>query len=140
MKRLSIVLSLCLVLAACANRPAQAPVPGSINALDAWSYRVVSDAGASIHSVKIWEQCSDPTSPKTVVVDGTTENCDPTAGPFPMQYKPQLNAAINSLNAASALAKAYHSGASNDSAGLTAAINQLTSAITQLISQIGGGH
>lgn len=139
MKKFLVVI-LAVTMLGCAKKVVQAPVPGSLNSLDAWSYRIVSDAGASIHSIKIWEQCSDSTSPKTVVVDGTTENCDPTASPFPMEYKPQLNQAIAALNTASALGKAYHSGASNDTAGLTSAINQLTAAITQLISQIGGKH
>lgn len=138
-QRMRLALALCIVVAltGCAKRAAQAPVPGSINTLDAWAFRMVSDASASIHSVKIWEQCSDPSSPKTVVVDGATENCDATAKPFPMQYKPQLNLAITSLNTAAAYGKAYHSGASNDAAGLTAAVTQLTTAVTQLLQQIG---
>jgi PBP1b-binding outer membrane lipoprotein LpoB len=137
MKQFGVIL-LALSMVGCAKQPAQAPVPGSINVLDAWAFRSVSDASASIHSVKIWEQCSDPSSPKTVNVDGTTENCDPTASPFPMKYKSDLNSAIQALNVASAAGKAYHSGASNDTQGLTAAIAQLTAAITQLMSHIGG--
>ena len=128
---------LLLAMTGCAKH-ATAPVPGSIDPLDAWAYRIISDSTASIHSVKIWEQCSSVTPmPVTVSVDGATEICDTKAGPFPMQFKPQLNLAITSLNTASAAGKTYHSGASNDAAGLTSAVSQLTNAVTSLISSIG---
>jgi hypothetical protein len=122
----------------CAKKAAVAPVPGAVNALDAWAYRSISDAGASVHSVKIWEQCSVAAFPPTVNVDGTTENCDPKSGMFPMQFKGDLNNAIQALNIAGAAGKAYHSGASNDTQGLTNAITQLTTAITTLLSHVGG--
>ncbi len=138
MKRLFVLLSLAVMIG-CAKHPVSAPVPGSINTLDAWAFRSISDATASIHSVKTWEQCTtDPSSPKTVVVDGTTENCDPTATPFPVQFRSDLNAAIQALNAAAAVGKAYHSGASQDSQGLTFAIAQLNAAVTGLMAHVGG--
>ena len=130
-------LALCLALAGCVKQPVQAPVPGSKDTLDAWSYRIISDSSASIHSIKIWEQCSAINFPPTVSVDGSTEVCDAKAGPFPMQYKPQLNLSIQALNTASAAGKAYHSGASGDTAGLTNAVTALTNAITQLMSSLG---
>ena len=130
-------LALCLALAGCVKQPVQAPVPGSINSLDAWAYRSISDASASIHSVKIWEQCSALAFPPTVNVDESTEVCDAKAGPFPMQYKPDLNTAINALNVASASGKAYHAGVSQDTQGLTNAITLLTTAITNLLTHVG---
>ena len=136
--RIVVAFALCIIMAGCAKQPAKAPVPGSINTIDAWAFRSISDASASIHSVKIWEQCSDPTSPKTVNVDGTIENCDPTTGPFPMQYKSDLNTSIQALNIASAAGKAYHSGASSDVQGLTNAVTQLTTAISQMMTHLGG--
>jgi hypothetical protein len=137
MKRYILILMLTLTIG-CAKKPVTAPVPGSINTLDAWAFRIISDAQASITSVKTWEQCTAAgANPGTVTVDGVQQTCDPTAGAFPMQYKPQLNLAITSLNTASAAGKAYHSGASNDTAGLTNAVNQLAQSITQLMSQIG---
>lgn len=137
MKKLLVTFAACIVLTACAKKPVQAPVPGSINSLDAWSYRIISDSQASIHSIKIWEECSAASFPITVTVDGTTEVCDPKAGTFPVQYKPQLNLAIQAENTASAAGKAYHSGASNDANGLTSAVTQLTQAISQLMTSLG---
>ena len=131
------LIAACLLLAGCAKTPVQAPVPGSINTADAWAFRVIADSSAAIHSVKIWEQCSVANFPTTMVVDGSTELCDPKAGQFPMQYKPQLNLAIQALNTASAAGKAYHSGASGDTTGLTNAVTALTTAITQLMSGLG---
>ena len=122
----------------CAKKPVTAPVPGSINTLDAWAFRIVADASASIHSVKTWEQCTEQNFPQTVTVDGTLEPCDAKGGSFPMTYKPQLNLAITSLNTASAAGKAYHSGASQDAAGLTAAVTQLSNSVSQLLAQLGG--
>jgi len=140
MRKFSLTIAICALLFSlgCTKKTVTAPVPGSINALDAWAFRIVSDSTASIHSVKIWEQCSAGNFPASVVVDGATEPCDSKAGMFPVQYKPQLNLAINSLNTAAAAGKAYHAGASNDPSGLTAAITQLTTAINQLMLSIGG--
>ena len=132
------LLSLMFLAMGCHKNVATAPVPGSINTLDSWAYRIVADASASIHSVKTWEQCTVANFPPTVTIDGNAEVCDAKAGQFPAQYKPQLNMAITALNTAAAAGKAYHSGASQDTAGLTAAVNQLSTAVTQLVSQIGG--
>jgi hypothetical protein len=139
MKRAFAVVLLMALIGCAAKQSVVAPVPGSINALDAWAFRIISDSTASIHSVKIWEQCTALSFPITVNVDGATELCDPKSGAFPMQYKDQLNMAINALNTASAVGKAYHSGATSDATGLNAAISQLTSAVTQLMSKVGGG-
>ena len=135
MKFLAAILAM-LLLAGC-HKTVVAPVPGSINSLDSWAFRIVSDSGAAIHSVKTWEQCTEQNFPATVTADGNAEVCDPKSGKFPMEYKPQLNLAITSLNTASAAGKAYHSGASNDAAGLTQAVNQLSQAVSALVSQIG---
>lgn len=127
-----------MLLAGCHKAAVVAPVPGSINSLDAWAFRVVSDSSAAIHSVKTWEQCTELSFPATVNVDGNSEVCDAKAGSFPMQFKGDLNLAITSLNTASAAGKLYHSGASSDAVGLTQAVNQLSNAVTTLVSQIGG--
>jgi hypothetical protein len=129
---------LALAMAGCSKQAAQAPVPGSINQLDAWAFRSISDATASIHSVKIWEQCTELSFPITVSIDGATELCDSKSGLFPMQFKPDLNKAIDALNAAGAAGKAYHAGASGDTQGLTNAVTLLTAAVTQLMSDVGG--
>src|SRR6058998_2701163 len=121
MNKILIVMLLTMSIG-CVRKPVAAPVPGALNTLDAWAFRIVADASASIHSVKTWEQCSEQNFPQTINVDGTQEPCDAKNGSFPMQHKPELNLAITSLNTASAAGKAYHSGASNDAAGLTAAV------------------
>jgi len=135
MKLTTLLLSLA-ILCGC-HKAVIAPVPGSINNLDSWAFRIVSDSSAAIHSVKTWEQCTELNFPATVTVDGNAEVCDAKSGKFPMEYKPQLNLAITSLNTASAAGKAYHSGLSNDAAGLTQAVNQLSQAVSALVSQIG---
>lgn len=135
--KLVTILILSLGLVGCHKATVTAPVPGAVNTLDSWAFRVVSDSEAAITSVKVWEQCATSGNPQTVVVDGATKPCDPSAGPFPMQYKPQLNEAITAVNLAAAAGKAYHSGASKDTAGLTSAVNQAANAVTNLLSQIG---
>jgi hypothetical protein len=135
-----IILLLVLVMTGCAKKPVQAPVPGSIDTTDAWAYRIIADSSKAIHSVKTWEQCSVQNFPITVDIDGATELCDSKAGPFPMQYKDDLNTAINALNAAASVAKAYHDGGSTDTARLTAAVDQLSSSISVLLSHVGGSR
>lgn len=137
-RKLAALTVLILLTTACAHKAATAPVPGSLNALDAWAYRIVADSTASIHSVKTWEQCSANNNPLTIKVDDSTETCDPKAGPFPMEYKGDLNSAINALNVAGSAGKAYHAGASNDATGLTTAVNQLSASVTALVTHIGG--
>lgn len=137
LKRLvPILLVLCLI--GCTKKPVETAVPGSINTLDAWAYRIVADSSASVHSVKTWEQCSVANFPATIDVDGATEPCDSKAGTFPMQYKGDLNTAIISLNTASALGKAYHAGGANDPQALISAVNQLSAAISAMLTHLGG--
>lgn len=141
MKSSLFVVLLVLTFAACPNRPASTPVPlvpGAVDQLDAWAFRIIADASASIHSIKTWEQCTEKNFPSSVSIDGTEENCDAKGGQFPMQYKPQLNLAIDALNTASAAGKTYHSGASNDTSGLTNSVTALSNAVTQLLSNLGG--
>ena len=40
------------------KKPVTAPVPGAIDSLDAWAFRITADASASIHSVKTWQVCT----------------------------------------------------------------------------------
>jgi hypothetical protein len=120
----------------CANRPAQAPVPGAINSFDSWAFRIVDDSDASVHAAKIWYQCTATPAP-TVSVDGKDEKCN-ISHPFPMEYKGELNLAITALNTAKAAGAAYHSGASKDTQGMTDAVNRLSVAVAALLSHIGG--
>jgi hypothetical protein len=118
--------------------PPPTPVPGSTSALDAYAFRVLDDAQAALLSLKVWELCSLNSFPMTVVVDGNTQVCDPKSGPFPPQFKQPLNDAITAEQTTAALARAYHAGTSSDGAGLSAAITQLETSITNLLSAIGG--
>lgn len=138
--KICIAVLLALVTFGCIKKPVQAPVPGSINALDAWAFRLIADSGKSIHSVKTWQQCSVLNYPPTVDIDGAPELCDPKAGKFPDGYKPELNSAIDAWNVASQAGKAYHDGAGGDGAALTQSVNKLVLAISTLLNHIGGGH
>lgn len=132
------ILLLALSLVGCHKAAVTVPVPGSINTVDAYAYRSVSDAQAALTSVKTWEQCSVMQFPPTVTVDGVVAVCDPAAGPFPAAYKGVLDDAINAYNVAQAAAKAYHAGAISDTTALTAAITQLTSSIAAMLTKVGG--
>ena len=136
MKRYLAALLTTLVIAACvacSQHAAQAPVPGQIDALDAYAYRSVSDAQAAITSIKTWEVCSAQNFPVKVVVDGATETCDSSDGPFNPSLKPILNTAIQSFNIAQSAGQAYHSGASKDAQGLASALTQLGVNIANLL-------
>jgi hypothetical protein len=139
MKRIATIVLLAIGLAGCAaKQPAAPPVPGSINTLDAYAYRVVSDAQAAIHSLKGWETCSDQKFPPSVTFDNQTFNCDSTAGPFPAKGRSYLLDAERAYNIAEAAGQSYHAGASNDTTGLTNALNQLSQAIAAMLSSTGG--
>src|ERR1700752_4969009 len=139
---LLLVLALLVPVTSChknpatAGIPAPAPtsVPGAVNSLDAYAFRVISDAQAAIHSVKIWAQC-DGAGPATTSVDGKDEKCDPSMGKFPPAYKPYLNDAIKAYNVAQSPAKAYHDGATTDVAGLATSLTQLSQSVTILLSK-----
>ena len=136
MKRL-LLLFLLLPLAGCPNQAAKAPVPGSINTLDAYAFRVVGDAHAAIMSIKGWETCSDQKFPSIVTFDNATFTCDATAGAFPQAARQPLYIAESAYNVALAAGTAYHSGASQDAQGLTNAVNALSTAISQLLTAAG---
>lgn len=133
-----LLLLLAVTLTGCAKKTVTAPVPGSINTVDAYAFRSLADAQAALHSVKTWEQCSAQSFPMTVTVDGNAEVCDPKAGTFPPSGKQPLNDAINAYNIAQAAAKAYHSGATQDATVLTADLTALSTFIANLLSQAGG--
>lgn len=132
---LAVLLLLALTLG-CANRAAQAPVPGAVNSFDAWAFRIVDDSDASVHAAKIWYQCTATPTP-TVSVDGKDEPCH-IDHPFPMQFKGELNSTIDVLNLAKATGATYHSGATKDTATLTDAVSKLSVAVANLLSHIGG--
>jgi hypothetical protein len=136
--RLLIFIFLALSLSACAKKPITAPVPGSIDTVDAWAFRIVSDSQAALHSVKTWQQCTVLGFPATVSVDGTTQVCDPKSGAFPSTATQDLNLAIQVYNVAEASGQAYHAGRSQDITGLTTAVNQLAAAISSLLTKTGG--
>ena len=128
-----------LVSGGCASKqPGKATVPGAINSLDQYSFRVVSDAQAAIVSVRTWEACSDAQFPATVTFDTVTATCDKTAGPFPASIRAPLATATKAYNVAAAAGQAYHSGASSDTVGLTTALTQLSQAIASLLTSTGG--
>lgn len=131
-----ITLLLLAITLGCANRAAQAPVPGAVNSFDAWAFRIVDDSDASVHAAKIWYQCTATTG-ASVSVDGKDEPCH-IDHPFPMQFKGDLNSAIDALNLAKAAGATYHSGATQDTAALTDAVSKLSIAVANLLSHIGG--
>lgn len=95
-----------------------APLPGSINSFDSLSYQTLMDAQAAINAVKddIADKKFTPTQAQKAVI----------------------NQAIGGYDLAETAWHAYHSGATADTAGLTAAINQLIADIAALASQIQG--
>lgn len=134
---LSIFLALPLMFG-CAKKVA-APVPGTINTFDAYAARVIGDAQAALIATKNWEFCSDQNFPATVSFDNQILPCDASAGPFPKAGRPYLFKAELSYNVALSAAKAYHSGASGDTSGLTAALTQSIIEIGQMLESIGKG-
>lgn len=136
--RLLVTLLVVMGFVGCAaKQPVQAPVPGTINTLDAYAARTVGDAQAALVSAKTWELCSDQSFPPTVTFDTYTNSCDPTAGKFPAVGRPFLFKAEASYNIALAAAQAYHSGAGSDTAGLTTALTTLGIDIGNLLAGIG---
>lgn len=133
-----VLLVMVLLTVECAHKPAQAPIPGSIDSFDSWAFRIVDDSDAAIHRAKIWEQCTALSTP-TVNIDGKTESCKDVSHPFPMAYKGDLNSAIDALNIAKAAGAAYHSGASKDTQAMLDAINRLSAAVGILLNHIGVG-
>jgi len=96
-----------------------APLPGAINSFDSTTYQTLMDAQAAINAVK-----ADVASGKLV--------------PTPIQ-KSVLNQAISDYDLAQAAWHAYHSGATSDTAGLTAAIDQIVADIAAIAQKIQGG-
>jgi hypothetical protein len=133
-----LIFPLLLISLGCAKKPLVAPVPGAVDTVDAWAFRIVSDSQAALHSVKTWQQCTVHGFPPSVLVDLTSQTCDIKTGPFPTSATPALNDAIEAYNLAEAAGQAYHSGRSADIAGLTSAVNQLSQAISSLLSKTGG--
>ncbi len=138
MRNLWLIPLLLLGSLGCAKKPVTAPVPGAIDTVDSWAFRVVSDSQAALHSVKTWQQCTVMGFPTTLSIDGKTEICDPKAGIFPSTATQDLNTAIQAYNVAEAAGQAYHSGRSADITGLTTAVNHLAQAISSLLSKTGG--
>lgn len=136
--KLALLLLVCSLTVGCAKNVVTAPVPGSTNSADATAFRVAADAQAAIHSVKIWALCSAANFPPTTGVDGNTEACDPNSGTFPAQFKPYLNAAINSYNLLESAGQAFHAAGSTDDTALQAAEVQLQNDVTTLVTKIGG--
>ena len=142
MKLRVVLLSLALALAlggCAAKQPGKATVPGAINSLDQYSFRVISDAQAAIVSVRTWEACSDASFPATVTFDAITATCDKTAGPFPQSIRGPLQYATKAYNVAASAGQSYHAGAGQDAAGLTTALNQLSQAISAMLTSTSGG-
>lgn len=102
-----------------AKNTVQAPLPpGAINAFDATSYRVIMDAHAAIESIR-----NDVASGKITLT---------------ATQKAALNQIISDQNTAQDAYKAYHAGASNDTAALSAAVAKVTSDLANLATTIGG--
>jgi hypothetical protein len=138
MKRLallSIFLFATLTLAGC-TKQVTAPVPGTINTMDAYAARIIGDAGAAIRSVKLWEVCSDSAFPATVTFDSVTSPCDSTAGLFPASFRAPLFKVEKSYNIALVAGRAYHAGAGKDTTALTAALAQLSADITAMFAVV----
>jgi hypothetical protein len=122
MKRsLVVALALALSLAGlgCANKAATAPIPGAINSFDQMSYQTLMDAQAGINAIK-----ADIASGKVTLT---------------ATQKTVLNQSIQDYDLAQAAWQVYHSGATSNTAALTAAINQIVADIAALATQIQGG-
>ena len=112
---LMLVMAATLIFSGCAaKQPPSAPVPGSINAFDATSFRVLSDAQAMINSIKF---------------DVSTGNL--TLSPT---QKKVLNQAIADYNVGESAWQAYHAGATGDTTTLGKAITDLVNDIASLVS------
>ncbi len=136
MKRVALFLILALTLG-CVKNPAVAPVPGTINTFDAYAARTIGDAQTALQNAKGWEMCSDQHFPPTVSFDNVTIGCDASSGQFPPAGRPYLLKAELSYNVALSAAKAYHAGASSDTAGLTQALTQLGVDVGAMLTGIG---
>jgi cbb3-type cytochrome oxidase cytochrome c subunit len=90
-----------------------------VNTFDGQEYRFLFDAQAALNSVK-----ADVAAGKITL--------NPTE-------KDALNKAIQSYNLAEAQWHAYHSGATSDTAGLSAAINQLVSDVNAIVAVVQAG-
>jgi len=128
---------LILMTMACAKR-VQAPIPGQISSFDGYAYRTIYDMQATLNGAKAWETCSDQKYPASVTFDGKTFTCSDYKGQFPANVRSTLYKAEQSYNVAQDGWKTYHSGASNDTAGLQQAINALVADVTSLVAQTGG--
>lgn len=141
MKTISaLVIALTMALTVGCHKTVTAPVPGTINTFDAYAARTVGDAQIALVSAKTWELCSDQSFPATVTFDSYTNSCDKTAGPFPAVGRAYLLKAEQSYNVALSAAKAYHAGASSDTAGLTTALTELGTDIANMLTGIGKGQ
>ena len=139
MKRIIVVVFALLLTVSCAvkNKPST-PVPGQVDAFDAYAFRIIADAQAAIHSIKTWQVCTVQNFPTTVSLDNTVEVCDPSNGKFKDEWKIYLNTAITSYNKAQAAGKAYHAGMSGDQAALQQALNDLNSNVSVMLTKTGG--
>lgn len=100
-----------------ANKPVTAQLPaGAINQTDAQSYRVLNDVHAFLQSVR-----------DSVAAGKLTLN---------ESQKALFNHLAASSNAADVVWQAYHSGASNDAAGLAATTNKLNAELAAAQQQI----
>lgn len=139
MKRFTVVIFALLMSVGCAvKNQTAAPVPGQVDAFDAYAFRVIADAQAAIHSVKTWQVCTAQNFPQTVSLDNTVEPCDSSNGKFQDSWKIYLNTAITSYNKAQAAGKAYHAGMSGDQAGLQQALNDLNANVSTMLVKTGG--
>lgn len=102
----------------CARKVA-APLPGAINSFDSISYVTLMDTQAAINAVK------DDVAAGKITLSPT--------------QKTVLNQAIQDYDIAQASWQAYHSGATGDTAGLTAAINQIVADVAAIAVKIQGG-
>ena len=118
MKQISILILLLSCSVGCAKK-VNAPIPGQINSFDATSYRALSDAQAVINSVK-----SDVNSGALTLSDS---------------QKAVFNKMIADYNVGESAWQAYHAGATNDTAALETAIDNLVSDIAKVATDIQGG-
>jgi hypothetical protein len=113
----TLMLSLALSLAACANRAATAPVPGSLNTYDAYAFRVLADTQAALNAFK-----ADVASGK---VAGT-----------PAIVK-ALNAAISDYDLANSIYQAWHAaGATGSTSALAVALTNIQTSMSELVGGV----
>lgn len=128
MKKLTLALILCVMglTAACANRPASAPIPGAVNSFDSDTYLTLVTAKGIIDQVKV----------------DLANNAFPAA--WVANIKKAVNGAITAYNVADLSYQSYHAAAlagqatPAQQAAVGSAVTNLNSAVSSITAAKAG--